>query len=66
MGHSCTGEAGPIVMNLRVLLLLLLLLSFGLAPLFITAQVLINPVCDAVRAAGSMLAWLSYQMSPHM
>lgn len=53
-------------MNLRVLLLLLLLLSFGLAPLFITAQVLINPVCDAVRAAGSMLAWLSYQMSPHM
>ena len=58
MGYLCTGEAGPVVMNLKLLL--------GLAPLFITAQIVINPVCDAVRAAGSMSAWLSYQMSPHM
>lgn len=53
-------------MNLKVLLLLLLLLTFGLAALFVTAQIVINPVCGAVRAAGSMLAWLSYQMSPHL
>lgn len=66
MSHLRTGGAGPIVMNLKVLLLLLLLLTFGLAALFVTAQIVINPVCGAVRAAGSMLAWLSYQMSPHL
>ena len=49
-----------------LLLLLLLLLLFGLAPLLITAKIVINPICDAVRAAGSMLTWLSYQMSLHM
>ena len=61
-------------MNLRLLLmqllmqllLLLLLLRFGLAPLLITAKIVINPICDAVRAAGSMPTWLSYQMSLHM
>ncbi len=51
---------------MRLLLLLLLLLLFGLAPLLITAKIVINPICDAVRAAGSMLTWLSYQMSLHM
>ena len=36
MGHLCTGEAEPIVMNLKLLLLLLLLL--GLAWLLYSSQ----------------------------
>ena len=55
-----------LLMQLLMQLLLLLLLRFGLAPLLITAKIVINPICDAVRAAGSMLTWLSYQMSLHM
>ena len=35
MGHLCTGEAEPIVMNLKLLLLLLLL---GLAWLLYSSQ----------------------------
>ncbi len=55
-----------LLMQLLMQLLLLLLLRFGLAPLLITAKIVINPICDAVRAAGSMPTWLSYQMSLHM
>jgi hypothetical protein len=55
-----------LLMQLLLQLLLLLLLRFGLAPLLITAKIVINPICDAVRAAGSMPTWLSYQMSLHM
>jgi len=55
-----------LLMQLLLQLLLLLLLPFGLAPLLITAKIVINPICDAVRAAGSMPTWLSYQMSLHM
>ncbi len=55
-----------LLMQLLLQLLLLLLLRFGLAPLLIIAKIVINPICDAVRAAGSMPTWLSYQMSLHM
>ena len=55
-----------LLMQLLLQLLLLLLLRFGLAPLLITAKIVINPICDAVRAAGSMPTWLSYQRSLHM